>query len=216
MPTMVEIDGKQVEVYTREELDKEVQGLKVTLSNIKAEKKEAEAKIVEAKDAARLAEEEKAKASGDLEKVNQLQEQRQRESEERYNVLINQVKTEKINNQINDLVTKHGAGGEKNEDLRDLLSARYNFSYDNDSGSVSVSGANVNSLDDLVKEINASGRYDAYLAGSKANGGGSTVNSSTGAASGKKFNEYSGAELVEIRKENPAEYDRLKSEYDNQ
>lgn len=46
-------------------------------------------------------------------------------------------------------------------------------------------------------------------------GGGNAQGSGSGGASGKKFNELSGAELSAIRKENPAEYERLRKEFYN-
>ena len=48
-----------------------------------------------------------------------------------------------------------------------------------------------------------------------ANGGGKATGSNGGRASGKKFNELTGAELSAIRKESPAEYERLKTEFYN-
>lgn len=48
-----------------------------------------------------------------------------------------------------------------------------------------------------------------------ANGGGNAKGSTSGRASGKKFNELTGAELSALRKENSAEYDRLKNEFYN-
>jgi hypothetical protein len=54
--------------------------------------------------------------------------------------------------------------------------------------------------------------YPFLVDGSKATGGGAS-GAKPGGASGKKFTEYTGAELSAIRKDNPAEYDRLKSEH---
>ena len=52
-------------------------------------------------------------------------------------------------------------------------------------------------------------KYPFLVDGSKATGGGATGGGSSGGAA-KKFNEYTGAELVAIRKEDPAAYDQLK------
>lgn len=46
-----------------------------------------------------------------------------------------------------------------------------------------------------------------------SNGGGNVNGSGQGGAAGKKFNEMSGAELSALRKQDPAEYTRLKNEY---
>ena len=65
-------------------------------------------------------------------------------------------------------------------------------------------------VDDLKAEIRANGRFAAFLVGSKASGGGQPGKPSV--TPGKKFSEYTATELAEIRRKNPAEYDRLKAE----
>jgi len=52
-------------------------------------------------------------------------------------------------------------------------------------------------------------KYDFLVDGSKASGGGATGGGNSGGAA-KKFGEYTGAELVAIRKDDPAIYDQLK------
>lgn len=52
-------------------------------------------------------------------------------------------------------------------------------------------------------------KYPFLVDGSKASGGGAT-GGGTGGGAAKKFNEYTGAELVAIRKESPETYDQLK------
>lgn len=209
MPLKIEHDGKEIEVYTREELDAEVKGLKITNENLKSEKQEALDKVREAKEAAREAEEAKAKAEGDKETLQRIADERAAEKDKRINDLINSTKKEKINNAVNDIITQLGAGGEKNEDLRDLIRARFEFDYDIDESLVKVSGEGVSTVEDLKRTIKESGRYGAYLAGSGANGGGATGSKASGAG-GKKFNEMTGAELSALRKENPDEYARLR------
>lgn len=55
-------------------------------------------------------------------------------------------------------------------------------------------------------------QYPFLVDGSGASGGGAPGGNKNGGAV-KKFNEYSGAELSEIRKSDPATYERLKTEY---
>lgn len=62
-------------------------------------------------------------------------------------------------------------------------------------------------LSDYLKEA-----YPFLVDGSGATGGGATGGKKNGGAV-KKFNEYTGAELSEIRKTDPAQYDRLKSDF---
>lgn len=214
MPFKIEHDGKEIEVYTREELDSEVKGLKITNENLKAEKQDALDKAREAKEQLRDAEEAKAKAEGDKEALQRIADERAAEKDKRINDLINSTKKEKISNAVSDLITRLGAGGEKNEDLRDLIKARFDFDYDLDEQAIKVSGDGVSTIADLEKTIKESGRYGAYLAGSGATGGGATGSKATGVGN-KKFNEMTGAELSALRREDPAAYERLRSEQAN-
>lgn len=53
-------------------------------------------------------------------------------------------------------------------------------------------------------------RYPFLVDGNQSTGGGAT-GSKTGGGAVKKFDEYTGAELVQIRRDDPALYDRLKA-----
>jgi len=210
MPVQIEHEGVTKTFYTQEEVDAEVKGLKVTNENLKSEKAELKAKADDAAEQVRNAQEEAAKAAGDKEALERIHAEREAEAKARMNELTGSIKTEKINNAINDLVTELGAGGAKNEDLRDLVKSRFSIDYDLDSHKLKVSGNGASSLDELKKTIKESGRYDAFLAGTGSKGGHSNGATSTGAAT-KKFNEYTSAELVKLHRENPEEYERLRS-----
>ena len=217
MPMEIEHEGQKITVYTEAEVqtkvDDEVKGLKTTNQNLKTEKEELQEKQREASEKTRKAEEDKAKADGDVEKLNRLMEERAAEQTDRYNKLMSQTKTEKVNNALNGVVNKLGAGGEYNEDLRDLLKVRFEFDYDNDSGQVKVTGDGVNSLAELEAKVKDGARYANYLAGSKATGGGAAGGQGSGVPAGKKFNEYSGAELKAIKDADASEYDRLRTQH---
>ena len=212
MPFEVEKDGKTVKVYTEEELQSavadEVKGLKVTNQNLKDEKKDLADKLKAVDDEKRKAEEEKAKRDGDYEKLERLMEERLESERQESQKLIKQIRGEKVGSAVNDLVTKLGAGGQKNEDLRDLLKTRFEFDYDNETGKVTVAGDGISSLEQLEKAITDSGRYDAYLAGSQASGGGSLGSRGGGAA--EKFSELNEKQRVELYRDNPEEYRRLR------
>ena len=55
--------------------------------------------------------------------------------------------------------------------------------------------------------------YPFLADGNPASGGGANGGGSTGSGAAKKFAEYSGQELAEIRRTDPAQYERLKSDY---
>ncbi|USZ48126.1 hypothetical protein [Halomonas sp. DN3] len=206
MPIQVEHEGQTITVYTEAEhkqaIDDEVAGLKVTNQQLKEEKRELADKIKTIDEEKRQAEEEKAKRDGDYEKLERLMAERQQEQREQYEKLVGDIRKEKVGSALNDVVTRLGAGGTRNEDLRDLLKTRFEFDYDNESGKVTVSGDGITSLEQLEKTIQESGRYDAYLAGSQASGGGSP-GSQGGGAAGKKLSDMSEKERIEFKQRDP-------------
>ena len=182
MTIKVEHEGQTIEVWTQEEVDLEVKGLKITLENIKIEKTEVEAKFKEHKVSSQDLEVQLATAQGDKEKAERLTGEIKADKEREHGELLNTIKTKEIDAGINDLVTKVGAGGSKNEDLRDLIKARFGFDYDLQTGERTVSGNGVTSLDQLSKMVAEDERYAGYRAGSGANGGGSLGNNGSGVA----------------------------------
>lgn len=67
-------------------------------------------------------------------------------------------------------------------------------------------------VEELEKSILDTESFAPILSGSKATGSGASGNQSAGGAStAKKFDEHSGAELVALRRNDPAAYDRLKA-----
>jgi len=206
MPIQVEHEGQTITVYTEAEhkqaIDDEVAGLKVTNQQLKDEKRELADKIKTIDEEKRQAEEEKAKRDGDYEKLERLMAERQQEQREQYEKLVGDIRKEKVGSALNDVVTRLGAGGTRNEDLRDLLKTRFEFDYDNESGKVTVSGDGITSLEQLEKTIQESGRYDAYLAGNQASGGGSP-GSQGGGPAGKKLSDMNEKERIEFKQRDP-------------
>lgn len=73
--------------------------------------------------------------------------------------------------------------------------------------------ASAMTIDDLKKEFMNTPAFAPILVGSKASGSGSVQGTSGKGASSKKFDEYNGQELSELRKSDPAEYGRIRDEY---
>lgn len=218
MPIQVEHEGQTITVYTEAEhkqaIDDEVAGLKVTNQNLKAEKQELADKIKTVDEEKRLAEEEKAKRDGDYEKLERLMTERQQEQREAYDKLVGDIRKEKVGGALNDVVTRLGAGGTRNEDLRDLLKTRFEFDYDNETGKVTASGDGITSLEQLEKTVQESGRYDAYLAGSQASGGGSPGSQGGGPVT-KKLSDMNESERRELLQSDPDAFSRMVAEAKN-
>lgn len=208
MPFTTEKDGEQITVYTQAEVDSEVAGLKVTLGQLKDEKTDLKSKLSESETAKLAAEEAAATASGDKEALQRISDEREAKSRQDLDALKATIKGEKVSSLVNDIVTELGAGGAHNEDLRDLLKARFKFDYDMDKHEHTVSGENVASIDELKKAVKESGRYDSYLAGTGSSGGDSQGNKGAGAAK-KKLSEMTATEEAAFARENPTEYAQM-------
>lgn len=206
MPVQIEHEGETKTFYTQEEVDAEVAGLKVTNGQLKDEKVALKAKVGEVEAAKLDAEEAAAKASGDKEELQRITDERDAKTRAKVDELTNSIRTEKSEGAINDFVTKHGAGGSHNEDLRDLLKARFNFAYDIDKHEQSVSGDGVANFQDLEKVVKESGRYDAYLAGTGSSGGDSQGNKGAGGAVVNPFSKetFNLTEQAKMLKDNPS------------
>ena len=210
MPFTTEKDGKEITAYTQAEMDDEVAALKVTLGQLKDEKTKLKTKLGESETAKLAAEEATATATGDKDALQRISEDRDNKTRVEFDALKASVRSEKTGNVINDFVTKHGAGGVHNEDLRDLLKSRFKFDYDMETQEHKVAGENVANMSDLEKVVKESGRYNAYLAGSGSNGGGSQGSHGAGDAN-KKFSDYNSSELMAIKANDPNQYERLRA-----
>jgi hypothetical protein len=189
-------------------VDQKIAGLKATNQSLKDEKKELSAKVDAIETEKRKAEEDAARKAGDYDKLNQLMAQNQATEAAKYEKLMGQIKREKVTNAINELVTELGAGGQHNEDLRDLVAMRFNIDFDNEEQKIKVSGDGVTDMDALKKKIKESGRYDAYLAGTKASGGGATGNI---AATSKRFADLTEQERVDLYRTNPQGFSQMRA-----
>lgn len=215
MPFKIERDGKEIEVFTREEVDSEVRGLKITNENLKAEKQELADKNRDAKESLRELEEAKAKAEGDNETLKRLADEREAEKqraidEERKKTadLINTVKKEKTANFIDSILDDvKPVDAIKRKQLKKLLKVDYEFDVDLETQEFTVRGDNVLSVDDLKRVISESEEYQGFIQGSGANGGGATGGNASGA--GKKAEDYTEAERVALYRTNPAKFNEL-------
>ena len=109
-----------------------------------------------------------------------------------------------------------GVDDDAREAMRDLLERHIDvdpetgkeFFLDSAGGAMAVDKAG------FAAEIRKMPKFRRLVeAATPTKGTGAANGSSGGGATQRKFNEYSGAELAALRKQNPSEYERLKSEY---
>lgn len=215
MPITITHEGQEIVVYTKSEVEAEVQGLKVTNQNLKDEKKGLADKLTEQKEAVRAAEEAKAKAEGDSETLRRLADEREAEKmaaieEERgkFAKLVEASKRDKVSAKLSELVSDlKPADAARAKQLAKLIRSDYTFDVDMDTGDVQVTGEGVANLTDLKTRIESNPDYSHFLAGSGATGGGSTGGTPSGV--GKAFKDMNDAERIALKKSNPAEFYRL-------
>jgi len=210
MPLQIEHEGKTITVFTQEDVDKEVAGLKHTNEALKAEKVEAQAKATEAKELARQHEEALAKAQGDTAKLQEIADQREREKSEavelerkRFSDLLAMTKQEKVTNYIDSLLDElKPVDAVRRKQLKKLLKADFDFDVDIEKGEFKVSGENVTDKDSLIKFVSESQDYHGFLAGSGSIGGGATGGQASGVGR-KALKDMSETERVQFKIEDP-------------
>lgn len=198
----------------------ELDALKVENERMKAKLDELLAETKKAKEAKRQAEEvaekerlEKAKGENDF---KQLYESAMSENE-KLKSEIEGMKKQSVESRLNSEAAKLASGLTKDtakaEILAEKIRARLSFDGEgfkvlDESGALTVSP--VESLVASVKD-----RYAFLVDASGSTGGGASGASNGGAVKvgNKKFNEYTGAELSEIRRSDPQRYAQLKSEF---
>lgn len=214
MPFEIEHEGKKITVWSQDEVDSEIKGLKVTNENLKAEKKDLSDKVAEAKETARELEEAKAKAEGDNETLRRIADEREAEKRQavederkKFSDLLNMTKKEKIDNFITSILDEvKPADAIRAKHLRKLLKADFEFDVDLEKGEFTVRGDNVTSADDLKRALREGEDYAYFLAGSGATGGGATGGKPSGG--GKKWSEMTEKERLQLKQENPVEFHR--------
>lgn len=214
MPLEIEHEGQKIKVWTEQELDNEVKGLKITNENLKAEKQEALDKLKESKELVRQAEEAKAKAEGDNDTLRRIADEREAEKRQavederkKFADLLNMTKKEKIDNFLTGILDEiKPADAISAKHLRKLLKADYEFDFDFDSQQYKVTGEGVTSLEDLKRVLTEGSEYKRYLAGSGATGGGAAGGYASGA--GKNWSDMTEKERLELKQNNPTEFYR--------
>lgn len=187
-------------------LEKETAGLKSKVDELLGEKKSVAQK---AKDAAAQAEQDRIKRAKEAEDFKSLygsSEAKRLEIEQDYTGFKNSIRTEKRNHEAYKLASEM-AEGANIELLSEFISRRLDIGDDGKLQVLNGEGSpTVQTIKDLKKEFETSGRFDALLKGSGSIGGGATGRGDTGRASG------TGKDLSKMTKEQKIEYYRQQRE----
>lgn len=197
----------------------DVSGLKAKLEELLGESKAAKAKAREAEEAAKKAEEERARRAGDVEALeNSWREKLTKREQELLadrDSLASQIKELTVGRAATDLAAELAVQGSAKA-LLPHLQARLSMDLRDGKPTVVVLDANgkpsAATLEELKTEFVNDPAFAPLIVGSKASGSGAS-GAKPGGGAAKKFNEYTGAELSAIRNSDPALYQRLKTEY---
>ncbi|MDU2019991.1 MAG: hypothetical protein E6736_07045 [Leclercia adecarboxylata] len=185
----------------------DVSGLKRQRDELLAEKKAEQERRRAAEEQAQREADERARAEGNYQ---QLFESSQAELERERSSLVElrrSIEQRDINLAATRIATAI-ADGDNADILKEFIAKRLKVAegqvrVTDDSGNLTVSA-----LADLQREFETSPRYASLVRGSQAGGGGAAPKS--GDRVTKSFGELRGMERVQLRKDNPAEYERLK------
>lgn len=206
----------QVKAMIKDALESELAGLKTKNDELLAEAKKAKADRKEAEEIAAKEAEERAKKSGDIEALEKSWTEKfsARETEllEETTRLRDVISGLTVGNTAKTIAAEMAVKGSEPL-LEQLISPRLAMEIVDGQIKTYVKDAagqrSAATIDDLKKEISANEAFKPLLQGTKASGAGGV--GSSGGAAHKKFSEHTGQELVELRRSNPQEYDRLKA-----
>lgn len=189
----------------------DVTGLKRKNEELLAEKRASDERRRAAEEEARRKEEERLAAEGNFKQLYESSQTKTAEWEQRYSQLEQSIHQRDINLAATRIATAI-ADGDNADILKEFIAKRLKVAegqvrVTDDSGNLTVSA-----LVDLQREFETSPRYASLVRGSQAGGGGAAPKS--GDRVTKTFGELRGMERVQLRKDNPAEYERLKKAHE--
>ena len=202
-------DGTEVEAFTAEEMEAKINettsGLKSKVDELLGESKTAKQKARELEEAQAAIEEARAKEKGEFKDLYEREQKAKAELAEKYETFAKRIQQKDVEAAAIGLAAELTRDTKRAELLRKEISQFARYTDDGvkfEMGGVEVDRAKV--------MAHISENYPFLVDGSGASGGGATGGSKSGGAV-KKFNEYTGAELSEIRRADPAQYERLKA-----
>lgn len=185
-------------------IEEQTSGLKNKVDELLGEKKSASQKAKDAEERAQREAEERAKQQNDFKSLYESSEKTRLDYEQKYQELHNNILREKIESESMKIASDL-ADGNNAVLLSDFIKRRVTFSDDGVIVLDEKGQPTVSTVEDLKKDFQKSGLYDALLRQSKANGGGATGANRGGASIG-------GGDLSKMSKQEKLEYFRQKRE----
>lgn len=183
-------------------------GLKRKNEELLAEKKAASEKARLLEEEKKKSEEDRAKEQGEYKNLFEKKEQELLDAKSAHEASMAKVRERDMERAALSLSTL--STDPKKVELLSIQAQRFTKFTDNGVVYVDENGDEISAEQAKAKLAD---NYPFLVDGSKANGGGAA--GGNGRAVDKKFNEMTGAELSQLRANNPDEYKRLKDEFNN-
>ena len=204
-------DGTEIEAFTAEELEAKLNettsGLKAKVDELLGESKSAKQKARELEEAQAATEEARAKEKGEFKELYEREQKAKAELADKYEAFAKRIQQKEVESSALSLAAELTRDTKRAELLKEQVIKFARYTDDGvkfEMGGIEVDRAKI--------MAHISDNYPFLVDGSGATGGGATGGKSYGGAV-KKFTEYTGLELSAIRRDNPAEYERLKREH---
>lgn len=208
---------EEMKSYTQAEVDELVSGLKSNNEKLLSEKKATQAREAESAEAARLAQEEAARKSGDVEAIEKTLSDRHKSELEKLTTELNRrdsiILGERNAAAINDMASIFTDSSREigKALLQGMVTTEYNedgkpfTKYTDNNGNVTTD------LATFKQVISANDGLKPLLKGVQMNGGGAAGSQTNGGGAAKTFNDYTPAELVALKRSDPESYAKLKT-----
>ena len=203
-------DGYRLQVEGIDPADE----LKEALRKEREERAEAKRRLQEHETEAEKRERERLEKQQEWEQLSKQERERaeklDKELQDLRDKVANSERTATAEGIVAALIDKEAQGGVQRYDL--LRKEALQFIAHTPEG-IKINGPDGEAWDAKRLGKHLSEQYPFLVDGSKASGGGAPGNKGGGAAPTKTFDQYTGAELSQIRNEDPELYQRLRDEY---
>ena len=203
-------DGTEVEAFTADEvksqIESETSGLKSKLEELLGETKSAKQKAKELEELQQQEAEARAKEKGEFKTLYENEQKAKAELAEKYEAFEKRIQAKDIETEAVKIASELTRDTKRHSLLQEQIAKL--AKYTPEGVKFEMGGVEVD-RDKVLAHINDN--YPFLVDASGATGGGATGGKGGGAV--KKFNEYSGAELKAIKDKDPAQYERIKTDY---
>mgnify|MGYP000114164361 CR=1 FL=1 len=198
--------------YTQEEvqrmIEEQTSGLKNKVDELLGEKKSASQRAKELEEQQKQQEEERLKEKEQFRELYEREQEAKRELQESYEEFKQRIQKQTVQTEATKLAAELTRDTSRSELLQEK--AEQYAKYSEDGVTFELGGVQVDK-EKIIAHLRE--KYPFLVDGSGATGGGAAGQQNGGAVATKSFSEMTGAELSELRAENPTEYQRLRSEF---